>query len=315
MPTLLLPPEPTGVLAAIARRKRWEGEVLRDALRGQLRVSPDSPWLPAADVLATGKRLLRAGGRDPDTESREGRDPPGGPPRAFAGALREERRLSVIAELKRKSPSRGAMADWKEPEPLAEAFAEAGAAALSVLTDEPHFDGRPGFLPRTRARFPGPVLRKDFLLDELDLAVSAALGADAVLLIVALLGPGVGPLLRLCDAYALAALVEVHHERELDLALAAAAPVIGVNNRDLGSFRVSLGTTERLAARVPAATVLVAESGIAGERDALRMRRAGADAVLVGEKLAGRPFDAARARDGVAALRVEAPRGSQVSSG
>jgi len=283
--------EPGGILAEIARRKRWEREVLRDALRGNLRVPPESPWLPEPAVLQEARRLLRAGGCEPPTH------------RPFAAALDDPEELRIIAEIKRRSPSAGSIASWEAPEELAASYARGGAAAVSVLTDAHYFDGRPGFLPRCRKVFPGPVLRKDFLDDELDLAISAALGADAVLGIVALLGARSADFLRTARCYGLEVLLEVHDRAELDLAMACGAGVIGINNRDLKTFRTDLGLTERLGELIPPGAVLVAESGIRGAADAARMRRAGAHAVLVGESLARSEGE------GLPALRGRATRG------
>ncbi len=284
---------PTGILAEIGRRKRWEREVLRDALRGDLRVAPDSDWLPSEAALADAKRFLRQGGCDRDDR------------RAFGAALTDESELRVIAEIKRRSPSAGSFASWEDPAELAAAYADGGAGAISVLTDAHYFGGRPEFLATCRAVFGGPALRKDFLDDELDLAVSAALGADAVLLIVAMLGPRTTSLVRLARAYGLETLVEVHDQRELELAMAAGAPVVGVNNRDLRTFRVDLATTERLACQLPAPIVAVGESGVKGPPDAARLRKAGCDAILVGESLA-RTGGA-----GLSELRVALTRGSR----
>ena len=282
-----------GILVEIDRRKRWEREILRDALRGNLRVAPDSDWLPSPDALAEAKRLLRQGGRDAE----ERRD--------FASALTDDAELRVIAEVKRRSPSAGTFASWTDPAELAASYAEGGAAAISVLTDAHFFGGEPGFLGACRAVSIGPVLRKDFLHDELDLAISAAIGADAVLLIVAMLGPRAGELLRLTRSYGLDALVEVHDQRELELAMAFGAPVVGINNRDLRTFRVDLGTSERLACQVPAPVVVVGESGVEDPADATRLRKAGCDAILVGESLAR------RAGSGLDELRVRARRGGR----
>jgi len=281
---------PSGILGEIALRKRWEREILRDALRGNLREHPDSPWLPSEATRNTAERYLRQGGCE---RSR----------RAFAEQLSDDKQLSVIAEVKRRSPSRGQIASWDLPEPLAEAYGKGGASALSVLTDAHFFDGRPAFLARCRNVFAGPVLRKDFIVDELDLAITAALEADAVLLIAALVGPQIADLVRLARCYDLDVLAEVHDERELELALIAGATTVGINNRNLETFRVDLETTERLAARVPAPFVVVSESGIAGPGDALRVRKAGADAILVGEHLA--KHEGA----GLSELRCEVPRG------
>jgi len=279
------------ILNEIGRRKRWERSVLRDALKGHLREQPGVGFMPAEATLELARRLLKAGGR----EAADRRD--------WEPALADAERLTVIAEVKRRSPSAGAFASWTDPAELASVYAEGGAAGVSCLTDAHYFDGRPAFLPRCREVFAGPVLRKDFLDDELDLAVSAALGADAVLLIVSMLGPRTGDLVRKARAYDLGVLVEVHDEQELELAMVAGAPVLGVNNRNLKTFKTDLGTFERLAERAPPGVVLVAESGIRGEDDARRMRRAGAHAVLVGESLAR------TGGSSLEALRVPAARG------
>ena len=278
-----------GILGEIAGRKRWEREILRDALRGNLRVPPDSPWLPSLEDLDRARAFLKQGGC-------EGSD------RSFLDALSIDDRLSVVAEVKRASPSAGVIATWDVPDELAEAYARGGADAVSVLTDAHYFDGRPAFLQRVRGRFGGPVLRKDFLDDEADLAISAALGADAVLAIVALLGPRTSDFLRTARCYGLDVLVEVHDRRELDYAMAAGSAVIGINNRDLRTFRVALETTERLAELIPSPVLLVAESGIRSATDAVRMRRAGADAILVGEHLAR------SGGEGLAELQIEMQR-------
>jgi len=288
-------PQKTGpgnakILQQIADRKRWERELLRDALRGNMRVDPSAPWFPGADTLRQAKKLLKQGGAEQSD-------------RSFEEALRSEERLCVIAEVKRASPSAGRIAMWEEPSALAAAYAEGGADAVSVLTDAFFFDGRPSFISSVRDIYSGPVLRKDFLDDELDLALSAALGSDAVLAIVALLGPRTSDFLRIARCYGLEVLVEVHNRRELDLAMAAGAGLIGINNRDLNTFRVDLATTEELAELVPSPVILVAESGIRTPADADRMRRAGADALLVGEGLAR------SGGEGLAQLQRHAQRG------
>ena len=279
------------ILDRILRRKRWERDVLKDGLRsGIWREQPGTGFVPADEVLDRARAALKAGG----ARAAE---------RDFAGALCNETRLTVIAEIKRASPSAGVIARWTEPEPLAMTYGEGGADAVSCLTDVEFFAGRPDFLPRVRGVFGGPVLRKDFIVDVVDLAIATALGADAVLLIVAALGPETARFQREARAFGLHTLVEVHDRRELELAMAAGADVIGVNNRDLTTFRVDLGTTERLAEGVPPFVTLVGESGIKGAADAERMRRAGCDAVLVGESLA-------RAEGaGIGALQIERPRG------
>ncbi len=257
------------ILDRIAAHKAVERAALRAALDG---AQPGDPSVPDEATLDRVRLFLGMGCADRAI-------------RPFSAALRGSS-LSVIAEIKRASPSAGRFADWVDPEPLAEAYARGGASACSVLTDVRFFEGHPSFLPRVRAVFPGPVLRKDFLEEELDLALAAALGADAALLIVSRLGRRTASMLRACEHYALEALVEVHDEDELEMALEAGAPVIGVNNRDLDTFVTDLGTTERLAKLLPDTVTLVGESGIRGPADARRMRDAGCHAVLVGQSLA-----------------------------
>ena len=273
------------ILDTILRRKAWELGVLRDALRGNPRVAPNADWFCGPAALERARRLLKHGGSPPT-----GRD--------FAEALAQDDRLTVVAEIKRRSPSAGRIAAWEEPEPLATAYSKGGADAVSCLTDWEFFGGRPRFLPAVRAVFEGPVLRKDFVTDVIDLAVARALDADAVLLIVAALGPRTAELQREARAFGLQTLIEVHDTRELDIAMAAGAAVVGVNNRDLRTFQVDLSTTERLAEQLPSPTLLVGESGIKTPGDAQRMRRAGCDAVLVGESLAR------KGGDGIESLQV-----------
>ncbi|MBV9455038.1 MAG: indole-3-glycerol-phosphate synthase [Rubrobacter sp.] len=199
--------------------------------------------------------------------------------RDFAGALKAPG-LSIIAEIKRASPSAGFIGE-ADPADLAARYQKEGAACLSILTEPEHFKGCLEDLD-ARERVTLPVLRKDFTVDEVQV-LEAGTRADAVLLIAALFE--VGPLARyvsLSVELGLTPLVEVHDEREVDLALESGARVIGVNNRDLRDFTVDLATTERLAGKLGAA-ILVAESGVKGPEDARRLRDAGADAVLVGE--------------------------------
>ncbi len=194
--------------------------------------------------------------------------------------------LSVIAEVKRRSPSRGALNEGLQPGPQARAYESGGASAISVLTERDYFGGSPDDLREVERATSIPVLRKDFTLHPAQVWESAAMGADAVLLIVAVLDDG--RLRRLLDEAStagLAALVEVHSEDEAQRAVAAGAGIIGVNNRDLKTFSVDLGTAERLAASVGDGVLKVAESGINEPADAARMAEAGYDAVLVGESL------------------------------
>jgi indole-3-glycerol phosphate synthase len=207
-------------------------------------------------------------------------------PRGFRRALLAAEPPAVIAELKRRSPSRGEIRPDFDPAACARAYAEGGAAALSVLTDERFFGGRLEYLAEVRAAVPLPLLRKDFVIDAYQVDEARAAGADAVLLIVSALGgEALAELLARARERGLDALVEVHDEDELETALEARADLVGVNNRDLRTFVTDLTVTERLAPRVPPGVLLVAESGIAGPGDVARLARAGARAFLVGESL------------------------------
>ena len=206
-------------------------------------------------------------------------------PKDFLGALRREG-LAVIAEMKQRTPSMGLLAEDYRPADLAHAYTDGGAAAISVLTHMAGFGGRVEHIRQVRAATGLPILRKDFVTDPFEVAEARACGADAVLLIVAALERRqLNDLVALTKSRGIAALVEVHDEGEAAAALEAAAQAIGVNHRDLRTFAVDLGLTERLRKLVPKEVVLVAESGIRGADDARRMREAGADAILVGELL------------------------------
>jgi len=206
-------------------------------------------------------------------------------PRPFRAAL-EVPGLSVVAEIKRRSPSRGDLASGLVAGVLAKSYAAGGAAGLSVLTDAEFFGGSAADLAEARAACELPVLRKDFTVSERDVCDARLIGADALLLIVAGLDDReLAVLHRLAEELSLAALVEVHDERELDRALVAGATLVGVNQRDLRTFEVDRERAERVRARVPAGVVTVAESGIRDGADAARLASAGYDAILVGETL------------------------------
>ena len=206
-------------------------------------------------------------------------------PRDFAGALQAPG-LSVIAELKRKSPSAGTLGGGADPAEVALSYEAGGAAALSVLTDGPHFGGSAEDLIAAHEAVALPVLRKDFTVDPRDVVDARAMGADCVLLIVAALDDHeLQSLLALARDLALGALVEVHDEIELDRALQAGADLIGVNQRDLRTFEVDTERAVRVANRIPAGVVAVAESGVTGPEDAERLAAAGYDAILVGQSV------------------------------
>lgn len=220
-------------------------------------------------------------------------------PRPFAAAVRGES-IRLIAEVKKASPSRGLLRADFDPVALARAYASAGAAAVSVLTDERHFGGSLDHLSAIRSALPEgpPLLRKDFLFDPYQLYEGRCAGADAVLLIAAVLEPApLGELIALAGSLGMAALVEVHDELELERALKAGAEIIGINNRDLRSFEVDLATTERLRPLIPAERTVVAESGIFGRGDVERLAALGVHAVLVGEALVTAPDPAAKVRE------------------
>lgn len=213
--------------------------------------------------------------------------------RGFNYALRHPRRsgVALIAEVKKASPSAGVIRADFDPVRIAQEYEASGASCLSVLTDEQFFQGSLEYLKQIRAAVKLPLLRKDFIIDERQILESVKWGADAILLIVAILSDA--HLKRFHDLATdagLAALVEVHNEDELERALAIDARLIGVNNRDLKSFKVDLATTEQLAGKLfsvspPEDVVLVAESGIHKRADVQRVARAGATAILVGESL------------------------------
>jgi indole-3-glycerol phosphate synthase len=216
--------------------------------------------------------------------------------RDFAAALRAQS-PAIIAEVKKASPSRGVLSGDFDPARIASAYESGGAAAVSVLTDQAFFEGSLSDLEAARAAISLPVLRKDFTIAESQILEAAAHGADAILLIAAILSERE---IRNFREYAaklgLAALVEVHNRRELDVAVAAGSDVIGVNNRDLNTFTVTLETSLELAEHIPAGALRVSESGIHGPEDIARLRAAGYSAFLVGEHLmkSGDPESALR---------------------
>lgn len=211
-------------------------------------------------------------------------------PRSLAAALQKTDRVGVIAEIKRASPSKGTLAPDLDPAALARTYAAHGAAAISVLTDR-HFQGTLDDLARVAAACELPRLRKDFILAPYQLYEARAAGADAVLLIVAVLRTtdALAALIAETESLGMEALVEVHDPAEVRIALAAGARLIGINNRDLATFRVDLATTARLRPLIPADLPLVSESGINNAADVATVAAAGARAVLVGESLVTAP--------------------------
>ena len=208
------------------------------------------------------------------------------PPRDFLGALKRAGRPALIAECKKASPSKGLLRPDYAPAQLARTYAENGAAALSVLTDEKFFQGSLSDLSAARTAAGLPALRKDFIVDGYQLYEARAAGADAVLLIVAALRLAqLRELHQLIRELGMTALVEVHDEAEVETALQIAPKLLGVNNRNLHNFSIDLQTTGRLRKNIPADIALVAESGIHTADDVSRVRDLGVDAILVGEAL------------------------------
>jgi indole-3-glycerol phosphate synthase len=218
--------------------------------------------------------------------------------RSFRQAITQAGRLSVIAELKRKSPSRGMLRERFDPVSLAQSLEEAGAAALSVLTDEPYFGGSLEFLRDVQHFTEVPVLRKDFILEPYQVYEAAFYQADAVLLIVRILSDeALRACLQAAQVSGVEALVEVHGEEDLARALTVGAQLIGINHRDLATFEMDPGLTERLRPCIPLGRTIVAESGLSSASDLSRMRQLGVHAILVGEALMVAPDPAAKLRE------------------
>jgi indole-3-glycerol phosphate synthase len=207
--------------------------------------------------------------------------------RGFASALQPgEGKLALIAEVKKASPSAGVIVESFDPVAIAKNYAGAGVEAISVLTDERFFQGHLSYLEMIRGAVPQPLLRKDFILDPLQIMEASAAGADAILLIVAALNQDqLNSLLETAATYLLDVLLEVHTLAELDRALETPAQIIGINNRNLATFEVDLSVTEKLSEQVPSEIVLVSESGIRTAEDLARIKACGVDAVLIGEAL------------------------------
>ena len=229
----------------------------------------------------------RMAARSQDAVDRDARA--AGPVRGFHAALERAfapGRPALIAEVKKASPSKGLIRADFDPAAIASAYESAGAACLSVLTDAPSFQGSEAYLTAAREAAGLPVLRKEFLVHPWQVAESRALGADAILIIMAMVDDVLAAELKAeADRLGLDALVEVHDEDEMARAGALGARLVGVNNRNLRTFHTDLATTERLAPLKPAGALLVAESGIAGPDDARRLADCGARAMLVGESL------------------------------
>ena len=274
-----------------------------------MKAEPQEPGLLAALVGAAERRIAaaRASRRDLERRAARAAEPP-----EFGAALAAGPAVAVIAEIKRKSPSAGAL--WHEGDvaALARTLESAGAAALSVLTEPEHFGGALDDLSRAAAAVRVPVLRKDFILDPVQLYEARAHGAAAVLLIVRILEAGrLAELAAAARAIGLATLVEVHRPAELETALAAQPAAVGVNARDLDTLAMDRGLIEGLIGKIPAGRVAVAESGLSRRAEVEAVAARGADAVLVGAAIAGAadPAAAVRALAGVQ-RRPEARSGS-----
>lgn len=202
----------------------------------------------------------------------------------FSDALKKEG-LSLIAEIKRKSPSKGVLREIEDPSLFAKRYEEGGADVISILTDYEGFGGSAEDVKKVAANSPLPLLRKDFITNYTDLAETVFMGAHAVLLIVAILQSETKEYLHLAHKLGLEALVEVHTPEELQIAIDAGAKIIGINNRDLKTFKVDLLRSIELIEMVPEGILTVSESGIESIEDVKRIRKAGFDAVLIGERL------------------------------
>lgn len=208
------------------------------------------------------------------------------PPRDFASAINAAPGIALIAEVKKASPSQGILRADFDPVAVARAYADAGATCLSVLTDEPFFQGHLHYLRLIRAVVDLPLLRKDFILDEYQIVEARAAGADAILLIAeCLTAQQLRDLHDCAEAWGMTALVEFHREEMLDNVLGVKPRLVGVNNRDLATFAVDLGHSLRLRSKVPQDILLVSESGIAAPEDVALLERHGINAMLVGESL------------------------------
>jgi indole-3-glycerol phosphate synthase len=237
-------------------------------------------------ILATKEReVAAAGSRVPAEELRSRiRDLP--PPRDFLGAIRERHRQgkpAVIAEIKRASPSQGQFRADFDPAAFAQSYAQNGAACLSVLTDRDYFQGSPDDLVAARAACSLPVLRKDFMIDPYQVLEARAMQADCILIIAGAIPLATMHLLEDQAAdLGMAVLVESHSQSELDIALKLKTPLVGINNRDLTTFKTDLATTERLCPSISSDRIVVTESGIATQADRLRMQALGVNTYLVG---------------------------------
>ena len=238
-------------------------------------------------ILATKRSEIAAAMSETPLAAMQARAQAMEPPRDFVAALRDKiaaGAAAVIAEIKKASPSKGVIRADFRPAEIAASYEQGGAACLSVLTDAQYFQGDPQYLQQARAACHLPVLRKDFMIDPYQVYEARAMGADCILLIVAALDlPRMRELERIAHDLGMAVLVEVHDGDELELALQLDTPLLGINNRNLRTFDVTLDTTLGLLSRIPSQRIVVTESGIFTPQDVARMRDNGVHAFLVGE--------------------------------
>jgi indole-3-glycerol phosphate synthase len=238
------------------------------------------------DIIAYKKEELAETKRRSSFAEIRDRAADAGPARGFGKALSSGDEVRLIAEIKKASPSKGVIREDFDPAAIAETYAKSGASCLSVLTEQKFFQGKLEYLGAVRKAVGLPLLRKDFIIDEYQIFEARAAGADAMLLIAACLDRRqIEDFLGVAGGLGLDVLVESHTYKELDKSLLAGAMLVGINNRDLSSFTVSLRTTLDLVNDIPEDRTVVSESGIKTREDVLRLRQAGVDAVLVGESL------------------------------
>lgn len=236
------------------------------------------------------KEILTEKEKEVERLKREGLSRKAGDPlppvRGFKGALSAPGKINLIAEIKFTSPSSGVIRENVDPLRVGRMYEEAGAAAISLLTDEKFFGGDLKNLPLLKKAISLPILRKDFIIDEIQIEESSLWGADAILLIARILTTGqLKKFLEICRTFGMAALTEIHDQKDLDKALECGAEIIGINNRDLDTFEISLNTTIDLAPRIPEGHIKVSESGINSGEDVHPLKKVGIQAILVGTSL------------------------------
>jgi indole-3-glycerol phosphate synthase len=252
-----------------------------------------------SEIIAAKREVVQRAGREvPLEEVRRAAQAPELETRSLSRALCRRAEVSLIAELKRRSPSAGLIRPDFDPVRIAQIYEQAGAAALSVLTDQHYFGGHSEYLRQVRRVVELPLLRKDFIISDYQVYESRALGADAILLISAVLDDiELRDFQELATGLGMECLVEIHDRQELERAVASGAMLIGINNRNLHTFQTDLDTTKELAVHLPSDAVKVSESGIRSREDIVQLAAYGIDAVLVGETLMRAPDIGARVRE------------------